>query len=58
MKFFHPSGPATSFSFPEKDDALTVPHPAILSRVSPNTATGRTYALTEIEMVEVTMCLK
>ena len=41
-----------------KDDVLTVPHPAILSRVSPITAKGRTYALTEIEMVEATMCLK
>ena len=58
MKILHPSGPATSFSFLKKDDVLTVPHPAILSRVSPITATGRTYALTEIDMVEATMCLK
>ena len=50
--------PAASFSFPRKGDVLTVPHAAILSTVSPITVTGRTYALTEIEMAEATMCLK
>ena len=58
VKFLHPSGPATSFSFPRKDDVLTVPHGAILSAVSPVTATGRTYTLTETEMAEATMCLQ
>ena len=58
VKFLHPSEPATSFSFPRKYNFLTVPHPAILSRVPPITATNRTFALTQIEISEVTICLK
>ena len=48
------SWPATSFSFPRKDYVLT----AILSPASPITATGRTYALTEIDVAEAKIFLK
>ena len=58
VKFLHPSGPATSFSYPRKDDVLILPHHAILSTVSPVTATGRTYTLTRLEMAEATMCVQ
>ena len=58
VKFLHPSGPATSLSYPRKDDVLILPRHAILSTVSPVTVTGRTYTLSNIEIAETTMCLK
>lgn len=50
VKFLHPEGPSKSFSFPTNEDVVCLPHNDVLTTVSPQTATGRTYALTEKEM--------
>ncbi len=49
ISFLHPAGPSPSFTYPRRVDKLVVPRDALLTKVEPTTATGRTYALTEKE---------
>ncbi len=49
ISFLHPAGPSPSFTYPRRVDKLVVPKHALLTKVEPTTATGRTYTLTEKE---------
>ena len=49
VTFLHPQGPARLFKYPSIPDILTVPYSDILTRVSPNTVTGRTYTFSRTE---------
>ncbi len=49
IMFLHPRGPVRSFNFPSIPDTLTIPSSDILTRVEPNTATGRAYTLSKTE---------
>ena len=57
VNFLHPAGPSPSFNFPRREDTLVVPQESILTKVSPTTATGRTYQLSNEEMNEASKCL-
>jgi hypothetical protein len=46
ISFLHPHGPSASYIYPAMAHILRLPQSTILSKVSPNTATGRTYTLT------------
>lgn len=50
LKFLHPAGPSQSFTYPPQTDELIIPCKTLLTKVSPTTATGRTYSLTSKEM--------
>lgn len=50
VSFLHPYGPAPSFTYPRKEDLLTVPKNFIVCNLNPTTATGRTYSLNEEEI--------
>ena len=54
VTFLHPHGPARSYSYPSIPDILTVPVNDLLARVTPKTATGRTYTITRKESREST----
>jgi hypothetical protein len=54
ITFLHPHGPARSYRYPSIPDILSVPIPDLLARVSPYTATGRTYTITQKESREST----
>ena len=54
IKFLHPSGPASSFTYPAKDDILMVKREDILTKVNPTTATGRTYQLQQRDIDHAT----
>ena len=45
VTFLHPKGPATSFSYPDRADILTVPFMDVLTAVDVSTDTGRIYKL-------------
>jgi hypothetical protein len=47
--FLHPHGPSASYINPAMPNILRLPQSAILAKVSPNTARGRTYTLTSEE---------
>lgn len=57
VTFLHPSGPAPSFVFPRNPDILKVHKDQILTKVIPNTVTGRTYTLNQKEMTQASKCL-
>lgn len=57
VTFLHPSGPAPSFVFPRNPDILKVNIKQILTRVNPNTATGRTYVISKNETIAATKSL-
>ena len=50
LTFLEPNGPSPSFKYPQRPDILIVPEKNILSIVDPQTATGRTYNLSEKEI--------
>ena len=50
LTFLEPNGPSPSFKYPRRPDILTVPEKDILSIVDPQTATGRTYNLSDKEI--------
>ena len=52
--FLHPHGPARSYCYTSIPDILSVPITDLLARVSPNTATGRTYTITQKKSRELT----
>lgn len=52
ITFLHPSGPATSFSYPRQADVLWVSVVDILKNVNPVTPTGRTYVLGQSDVKE------
>ena len=54
VTFLHPHGPSRSYKYPSVPDILTIPVTDILSKVSPKTATGRVYNLTQKENREAT----
>ena len=54
VTFLHPHGPARSYCYHSIPDILSVPITDLLARVSPNTATGRTYTITRKESRELT----
>ena len=58
LKFLHPAGPSSSFTFPQRDDILAMPRKSVLTTVSPLTVTGRTYTLSETETNEASKSLK
>jgi hypothetical protein len=45
VSFLHPHGPSALYIYPAMPHILWLPQLAILAKVSPNTATGRTYTL-------------
>jgi len=47
----HPHGPAASFTFPRPLDNLEIEMNDVLAKLSPKTATGRTYSLTNSVML-------
>jgi hypothetical protein len=49
ISFLHPHGPSASYKSPATPQILQLPQSEILAKVSPNTATGRTYTLTTEE---------
>jgi hypothetical protein len=49
ISFFHLHGPSASYIYPAMPHILRVAQSAILAKVSPNIATGRTYTLTSEE---------
>ena len=49
LTFLEPNGPSPSFKYPPRPDILIIPEKDILSIVDPQTATGRTYSLSEKE---------
>ena len=55
VKFFHPHGPARSFSWPSRRDYCCVPFNNVLTTVSsPNTSsTGRVYHITDKEYDDI-----
>ena len=54
VTLLHPQGPARSFKYPSIPDIVTIPSSDILTRVNPNTTTGRTYTLSTKESKLVT----
>lgn len=59
VSFLHPRGPARSFYYPQpKQDILDLKIEDLLKKVSPRTATGRMYTLTEEEMATSAVLLK
>lgn len=50
LTFLEPNGPSPSFKYPRRPDILIVPEKDILSIVDPQTATGRTYNLSDKEI--------
>jgi hypothetical protein len=46
ISFLHPRGPSASYIYPATPHILWLPQSAILPKVSPKPATGRTYTLT------------
>jgi hypothetical protein len=49
ISFLYPHGPSASYICPATPHILRLLQSAILAKVSPNTATGRTYTLTSKE---------
>jgi hypothetical protein len=49
IRFLHPHGPSASHIYPATSHILQLPQSAILAKVSPKPATGRTYTLTSEE---------
>jgi hypothetical protein len=43
ISFLHPHGPSASYRYPATPHILRLSQSAILVKLSPNTATGRTY---------------
>ena len=58
INFLHPSGPARSFSYPERPDNLVVGMEDIITTANPTTATGRTYTLKKEHMAQVSNALE
>ena len=58
VTFLHPHGPARSYKYPCIPDTLTIPVTEILSKVSPRTARGRIYTISQRESREATAKLK
>ena len=54
VTFLYPHGPARSYYYPSIPDILSVPITDLLARVSPNTAPGHTYTITQKESREST----
>lgn len=50
MTFLHPHGPNPSFVYPEKPDILSLPVHDILMLTDPQTVTGRTYKIPDLDM--------
>ena len=54
MKFMHPHGPATSFSWPARDDVCWVPFDKFVCKIgAPTTVTGRTYTIRNQDMTKI-----
>jgi hypothetical protein len=49
IRFLHPHGPSASYIYPATPHILLLPQSAVLAKVSPKPATGRTYTLTSEE---------
>jgi hypothetical protein len=49
ISFLHPHGPSASYIYPATPHILQLPQSAILAKISPNAAAGRTYTLTSEE---------
>ena len=50
LQFLHPAGPSPSFSFPTRDDILTVKHTDILMKANPTISkSGRVYCVSTAE---------
>jgi hypothetical protein len=49
ISFRHPHGPSVTYIRPATPHILLLPQSAILAKVTPNTATGRTHTLTSEE---------
>lgn len=58
VSFLHPEGPASSFFYPSSPDVLIVKSESLIKKVEPLTATGRTYKLSQKEMMESSEVLK
>ena len=58
VTFLHPHWPARSYKYPCIPDTLTIPVTDILSKVSPRTATGHVYTISQRESREATAKLK
>ena len=54
VTLLHPQGPARSLKNPSIPDIVTIPSSDILTRVKPNTTTGRTYTLSTKESMLAT----
>ena len=50
LTFLHPSGPSSSFKYPEQEDVCSVPLESILTLVDPRTRTGRVSTLSKQEV--------
>lgn len=54
VKFMHPHGPATSFSWPARDDICWVPFDKFVCKIeAPTTVTGRTYTIRNEDMTKI-----
>ena len=58
VSFLHPYGPARSFRYPSAPDILIISATDILTKVSPRTAKGHVYSLTQLESKAATAKLK
>lgn len=58
LKFLHPHGPASSFTYPTSSDIANIHSSDILLKGNPSTQTGRTYYITSKEAEEASTKLK
>lgn len=54
ISFLHPHGPSRSFKYPTQADILLMRCEDILTAVNPTTVTGRSYTLSEAEILAAT----